>query len=231
MNAPRQLSPEEETIVRRAALEVDTGTTVNLGIGLPTNIPLFLPADVQPMFHSENGFTGMGRRLEHLTPDHHVIDAGGQACEIVQGGAFFDSLMSFAIVRGGNLDLAVLGAFEVSLDGDLANWKIPGRLTPGMGGGMELAQKANRVLVIARHLDKKGRGKIVRQCSLPITARQCVDTVITERAVFRMRNGRLLVTSIHPDHTTESVREGSDAPLEIAADLEPWNRDEKGDES
>ncbi len=228
MTAPRQLSPEEETIVRRAALEIETGTTVNLGIGLPTNIPLYLPQGVEPMFHSENGFTGMGRRLENLTPDHHVIDAGGQACELVSGGAFFDSVLSFAIVRGGNLDLAVLGAFEVSVEGDLANWKIPGRLTPGMGGGMELAQKANRVLVITRHLDKKGRGKIVGQCTLPVTARRCVDTVITERAVLRMRDGRLVVSSIHPDHTLQEVLEGSDAPIEVATDLEPWNRPRKG---
>jgi 3-oxoacid CoA-transferase B subunit len=228
MTDPRQLSSEEETIVRRAALEIDTGMTVNLGIGLPTHIPLYLPPDVEPMFHSENGFTGMGRRREDLTPDHHVIDAGGQACEIVPGGAFFDSLMSFAIVRGGNLDLAVLGAFEVSVDGDLANWKIPGRLTPGMGGAMELAQKANRVLVITRHLDKRGGGKIVRQCTLPVTARHCVETVITERAVLRMRDGRLTVTSIHPDHTLDDVFEGTDATVPVAASLEPWTSRRKG---
>jgi 3-oxoacid CoA-transferase subunit B len=223
MTAPRQLAPEEETIVRRAALEIVSGLTVNLGIGLPTQIPRFLPAGVEPLFHSENGFTGMGPRIEHLTPDHHVIDAGGQACEIVPGGAFFDSLMSFAIVRGGNLDLAILGAFEVSVAGDLANWKIPGRLTPGMGGGMELAQKANRVLVITRHLDKRGRGKIVSQCTLPVTAHRSVDTVITERAVLRMRDGRLTMTSVHPDCTMESAMEGIDAPVGIAADPEPWD--------
>jgi len=223
MSEPRQLNPDEETIVRRAAREIRSGMVVNLGIGLPTMIPNVLPDDVDVLFHSENGFVGMGGRVEDGTPDDDVIDAGGQSCEIVPGGAFFDSLMSFAIVRGGNLDLAVLGAFEVSVDGDLANWKIPGKLTPGMGGAMELAQKANRVLVISRHLDKKGRGKIVERCRLPLTARGCVDTVITERAVFRRRGGRLVVSSIHTDHTPESVLAGIETTIEIAPELEPWN--------
>lgn len=222
MSEPRRLDVDEETIVRRAAREIRSGMVVNLGIGLPTMIPNFLPDHVDVLFHSENGFIGMGERVEDGTPDDDVIDAGGQSCTIVPGGAFFDSLMSFAIVRGGNLDLAVLGAFEVSVDGDLANWKIPGKLTPGMGGAMELAQKANRVLVISRHLDKKGRAKIVETCSLPLTARGCVDTVVTERAVFRRQDGRLRVTSIHPSQTVESVLAGIDTKLAIASELEPW---------
>lgn len=227
----RHLDREEETIVRRAALELTSGMTVNLGIGLPTLIPLYLPEGIEPLFHSENGFVGMGRRLEHLTPDHDVIDAGGQACEVVEGSAFFDSVMSFAIVRGGNLDLAVLGAFEISVAGDLANWKIPGKLTPGMGGAMELAQKANRVLVITRHLDKKGRAKIVRHCSLPVTAYACVETVVTERAVLRRREGQLVVTSIHPDFTIDDVMAGSDAPIDLAESLQPWIATAKGAEA
>jgi 3-oxoacid CoA-transferase B subunit len=222
MTGPRALSPEEETIVRRAAHEIRTGMAVNLGIGLPTQIPRYLPDGIEPLFHSENGFTGMGPRIDEGTPDHHVIDAGGQACEVIDGAAFFDSLMSFAIVRGGNLDLAILGAFEVSVDGDLANWKIPGRLTPGMGGAMELAQKANHVLVISRHLDRKGRSKIVRQCSLPLTARRCVGTVITERAVLRRREGRLTLTSIHPDCSVDDALAGIDASIEVASPLESW---------
>ena len=226
MAGPRELTPEEETIVRRAAREIRTGMAVNLGIGLPTQIPRYLPDGVEPLFHSENGFTGMGRRLDGLTPDHHVIDAGGQACEVIDGAAFFDSLMSFGIVRGGNLDLAVLGAFEVSVEGDLANWKIPGKLTPGMGGAMELAQKANRVLVITSHLDRKGRGKIVRQCSLPLTAPRCVDTVITERAVVRTRGGRLTLTSVHPGCSVEDALEGIDATIDVARPLEAWDETE-----
>ena len=138
------------------------------------------------------------------------------------GAAFFDSLTSFAIVRGGNLDLAVLGAFEVSVSGDLANWKIPGKLTPGMGGGMELAQKANHVLVISHHLDKRGRGKLVPQCSLPLTAPACVGTLITERAVFRRVDGRMQLASVDPDFDRESALEGIDADVPSAENLEPW---------
>lgn len=228
MSKPRQLDAAEETIVRRAGEELRTGMIVNLGIGLPTLVPAYLPDGVEPMFHSENGFIGMGPPLADGTPDHDVIDAGGQACELVKGGAFFDSLMSFAIVRGGNLDVAVLGAFEVSVEGDLANWKIPGKLTPGMGGAMELAQKANQVVIISRHLDRKGRPKIVEACSLPLTAHGCVDVMITERAVFRKRDGRLVLTSIHPDHTIDSVLGPIDVPIEVADPQEPWNRSWKG---
>lgn len=219
----RRLSAAEEILIRRAARELRHGMVVNLGIGLPTFIPRYLPAGVDVAFHSENGFVGMGPPLEDGTPDHHVIDAGGRACTIVTGAAFFDSLLSFTIVRGGNLDLAVLGAFEVSLGGDLANWKIPGKLTPGMGGAMELAQKANRLLVVSRHLDKRGRGKIVTECSLPLTAPSCVDTLVTERAVFRRNDGRLRLVSVHPDHTVVSAREGCPDALEVAASLEPWD--------
>ncbi|MDY7108437.1 MAG: 3-oxoacid CoA-transferase subunit B [Planctomycetota bacterium] len=224
MTQTRAPMQDEERIARRAALELRPGMLVNLGIGLPTLVPQFLPADVDVLFHSENGFVGMGPALEDGTPDHDIIDAGGRACTIIKGGAFFDSLLSFAIVRGGHLDLAVLGAFEVSIKGDLANWKIPGRLTPGMGGGMELAQKANQVLVVTRHLDKKGRPKIVRECSLPLTARHCVDTVITERAVFRRRDGALALISVHPDHTIDSVLEGIEVPMRVIEPLQSWDQ-------
>ena len=211
-----------DTIVRRAALELEPGMVVNLGIGLPTLIASVLPPTIDITFHSENGFIGMGPPMAKEDRDHHVIDAGGQACTLVPGAACFDSVTSFAIVRGGRLDVAVLGAFEVSVTGDLANWTIPGRLTPGMGGAIELAQKANHVLVVSRHCDKKGRGKLVERCSLPLTARGCVDTLITERAVFRRIDGRLFVASVHHDHTLESAL----APLSTTVDaidpLEPW---------
>ncbi len=130
--------------------------------------------------------------------------------------------MSFAIVRGCNLDLAVLGAFEVSLEGDLANWKIPGKLTPGMGGGMELAQKANHLLVISHHIDKRGRGKLVKHCSLPLTAPKCVDTLVTDRAVFRRIAGRMTLVSAHPDHGTKGALNGIEADVPVADELEAW---------
>ena len=224
MSFERQLEPSEEILIRRAARELTSGMVVNLGIGLPTFLPRYLSPDVEVVFHSENGFVGMGPPLDGGTPDHPVIDAGGRACTVVPGAVFFDSVTSFAIVRGGRLDMAVLGAFEVSLGGDLANWKIPGKLTPGMGGGMELAQKARSVLVVSHHLDKRGRGKLVSRCTLPLTASACVDTLITERAVFRRRGGRMQLASVHPDHDLDSAREGCPPGLEVSEELESWMR-------
>lgn len=223
--ARRELTALETTVLKRAAREIQHGMVVNLGIGLPQFLPEHLPAGTDVTFHSENGFVGMGEGNPEGTPDSDVIDAGGRACRIVTGAAFFDSLTSFAIVRGGNLDLAVLGAFEVSVNGDLANWKIPGKLTPGMGGGMELAQKANHVLVISHHLDKHGRGKLVPKCSLPLTAPGCVGTLVTERAVFRRVDGRMKLTSIHPDFDHKSALEGIDADVPTAEKLEPWENE------
>lgn len=215
--------PAEEIIVRRAARELRSGMVVNLGIGMPTRIPAVMPDDVDVLFHSENGFVGMGAPVPGGTPDHDVIDAGGRACHLVPGAACFDSVMSFAIVRGGNLDLAILGAFEVSVQGDLANWMIPGKLTPGMGGAMELAQKANRVIVVSRHTDKRGRGKLVQSCSLPLTARACVDTLITEQAVFRRRNKRLALVSVHPSTTPQRALSVIEAEVQVADPLEAWD--------
>lgn len=218
------MRPDEEIIVRRAALELRSGMVVNLGIGLPTLIPAVLPPDLNVVFHSENGFVGMGAPVEGGTPDHDVIDAGGRACHLATGASCFDSVMSFAIVRGGHLDMAILGAFEVSVDGDLANWMIPGRLTPGMGGGMELAQKANRVVVLSRHTDKRGRGKLVESCTLPLTAPGCVDTLITDQAVFRRQHGKLVLVSVHPDSDVVAALAPMQVDIAIADELEPWEQ-------
>lgn len=222
MSFARELSDEERVLLRRAAREVPRGALVNLGIGLPTFLPRFLPDDSEVVLHSENGFVGLGPPLDDPDPDHHVIDAGGRACTVQPGAAFFDSVMSFSIVRGGHLDLSVLGAFEVSLSGDLANWKIPGKLTPGMGGAMELAQKAKRVLVVSRHLDKKGRGKLVERCSLPLTGAACVDTLVTERAVFRRREGAMRLASVRDGLGVEDALEGVPGGVEVEPELEPW---------
>jgi len=216
------MKPEEDIIVRRAARELRPGMVVNLGIGLPTLIPSVLPAGFDVILHSENGFFGMGAPDPAGTRDSDTIDAGGRAVKLVPGAACFDSLMSFAFIRGGNLDLAVLGALEVASNGDLANWTIPGKMTPGIGGGMELAQKARRVVVLSRHLDKSGKAKLVPKCALPLTAKGCVDTLITERAVFRLVDGRMTLASIHPDHTHASVMEGIDADVPVAERLESW---------
>ncbi|MEQ8820089.1 MAG: CoA-transferase [Sumerlaeia bacterium] len=217
------MTPEERLLIERAAREIEPGMVVNLGIGLPTKIPAVLPAGFDVTFHSENGFAGLGPPLEGGTPDNDVIDAGGRAVTLEPGAACFDSVTSFSLVRGGKVDLAILGAFEVSVAGDLANWMIPGKLTPGMGGGMELAQKARRVLVVSRHLDKHGRGKLVDVCSLPLTAAGCVSTLVTERAVFRReKGGRMRLVSVAPGLSVEDAREGMPEGLEAEGALEAW---------
>jgi 3-oxoacid CoA-transferase B subunit len=222
MSFHRQLSPEDEIILKRAAREVRDSWTVNLGIGLPSLLPVYLPQNTQLTFHSENGIVGLGKPVEGGTPDYHVIDAGGRAYDMQDGAACFDSILSFTLIRGGRLDLAVLGSFEVAANGDLANWMIPGKLTPGMGGGMEVAQKARHVMIVSRHMDKEGKPKFVKSCSLPLTAAGCVGTLVTERAVFRRQNGKMTLASIHPDHTSDSALEGLDFNVPALEKMEPW---------
>ncbi len=171
-------------MVARAAREVKAGMVVNLGIGLPTQIVGHLPAGFSVCLHSENGLAGTGPVLGYDQADRNLIDAGGAYVSTLPGAAFFDSLTSFAMVRGGRLDLTVLGAFEVAENGDLANWRIPGRFSPGVGGGIELAQKARRVVVLSTHTDRKGRPKLLERCSLPLTAAGCVSRIITDLAVI-----------------------------------------------
>jgi len=178
------LSDARTRIIARAAKEIKPGTVVNLGIGLPTKVVGYLPADFPVCLHSENGLTGIGPPLAYDDADRNLIDAGGAYVSTVPGTAYFDSAVSFALVRGGRLDLTMLGAFEVSMNGDLANWKIPGLFTPGVGGGMELAQKAQRVVVLTTHQDRKGRSKLVQECTLPLTGRGCVDRIFTDMAVI-----------------------------------------------
>ena len=216
------MKPDESVILNKAARELSPGMTVNLGIGLPTRIAEVLPRNHGILFHSENGFVGMGPPLAGGTPDNPVIDAGGSACTLVTGAACFDSAMSFALVRSGRLDVAVLGSFEVSIEGDLANWMVPGKLTPGMGGGMELAQKARRVIVLSRHFNRKGTAKLVTKCTLPLTASRCVDTLITERGLFRRQDGKMKLCSTAPGFDAVSAVEGIACSIEVSDVLEQW---------
>lgn len=178
-----------QQIAERAAAEIEPCSVVNLGIGLPTLIADYLPEDSDVWFHSENGLLGMGPFPYEGDEDPQLINAGKQTVTVVPGGSFFDSAMSFTMIRGGHLDLAVLGAMQVSQTGDLANWAIPGGRTLGVGGAMDLATGAKRIIVLTTHLTKKGQPKLLAQCSFPLTAVGVVDRVITDLAVLDIRDG------------------------------------------
>lgn len=206
-------SSDKKRMIRRAAREIQPGMTVNLGIGLPTRIVEHLEPDLPVCLHSENGIAGVGPAVAHDQADRSLIDAGGAYVSALPGTTFFDSAVSFALVRGGRLDLAILGALQVAANGDLANWIIPGRFTPGVGGGMELAQKARRVVVLSTHLDKRGQSKIVNECSLPLTAPACVNRVVTDMAVLDILPDGMVLREIAEELTIEDVVAATDAHL------------------
>ncbi len=203
----------KEKIAKRAAREVLPGQVINLGIGIPTLIPHYLKTETPAWIHSENGILGMGLRCRRGEEDRNLIDAGGSYVTLQPGAAFFDSGLSFALVRGGRLDVAFLGALEISRTGDLANWIIPGKYAPGIGGGMELAQKARRVVVTTTHTTRSGAPKIIEHCTLPLTARRCVNTIITELAVIEVTAEGLLLLEIATGSTIEQVSAQTGAPL------------------
>lgn len=209
------LSDARENLVARAARDIAPGMVVNLGIGLPTRVIAHLPPDFPVCLHSENGISGIGPVLGPEAADRNLIDAGGAYVSALPGTAFFDSATSFALVRGGRLDLTMLGAFEVSARGDLANWKIPGLFTPGIGGAMELAQKARQVTVLTTHTDRKGRPKIVQDCTLPLTAPACVNRIITDMAVIDVTDEGLALRELCAGVTVDEVTAATGAPLTV----------------
>lgn len=200
-------------MVARAAREIAPGMVVNLGIGLPTGVVDHLPAGFPVCLHTENGLSGIGPSLPPDRADRNLIDAGGAYVSTVPGSAFFDSAVSFALVRSGRLDLTMLGAFEVSQSGDLANWKIPGRFSPGVGGGIELAQKARRVVVLTTHTDRDGRPKLLCECTLPLTARGCVDRIFTELAVIDVTPEGFALRELADGTSYEEVVKLTGAPI------------------
>lgn len=208
-----------ERIARRAAQEVADGALVNLGIGIPLLIPRFLDPGVRCIVHQESGYIGMGPSACPAEEDPTITDAAGNRVTMVRGGACFDSATSFALVRGGRLDAAFLGALEVDAAGNLANWIIPDKWQPGVGGGMELAQKARKVVVTTRHTDKHGRPKILPQCSLPLTAPRVVSLIVTELAVFRVRPEGLVLEELAEGVALEEVTERTAAPFQLAPQL------------
>jgi 3-oxoacid CoA-transferase B subunit len=208
----------KDKIALRAAREIRPGQTINLGIGLPTLVLEHLADDFPVFVHSENGILGMWKRCRRGTEDRNRIDAGGGYVTVRQGASFFDSALSFALVRGGRLDLAFLGALEVAENGDLANWIIPGKFAPGIGGGMELAQKARRLVVMTTHTARDGSPKILPECTLPVTARRCVDRIITELAVIDVaEGGGLVLRELAEGADAEGVAAKTGAPLTIPA--------------
>ena len=209
------LSGDNDRMIKRATREVLAGMTVNLGIGYPTRIVEYLEPGLRVCMHSENGISGQGPVLPYEQADRNLIDAGGAYVSTLPGTAFFDSATSFALVRGGRLDLSILGALQIGSNGDLANWTIPGKFTPGVGGGMELAQKARRVVVLSTHLDKRGRSKIVPYCDLPLTAPACVDRVYTDMAVIDITGDGMVLREIAEGLTVDDVISATAVPLLI----------------
>lgn len=205
-------------IAKRIAKELKDGELVNLGIGLPTLVANYIPEGVHVIFQSENGITGMGPMPEPGKEDVNIINAGGQYVTVLPGAAFFDSAFSFALIRGGHVDVTVLGALEVDEEGNLANWIIPGKLVPGMGGAMDLATGAKRVIVAMQHT-AKGQPKILKKCRLPLTARGKVSLIVTELAVIEVTKEGLLLKEIHRDTSIEEVKSLTEANLIIPDDV------------
>lgn len=202
---------DKQIIASRIAKELNDGDLVNLGIGIPTLVANYLPEDKEIIFQSENGIIGLG---PDLGEDNMIVNAGGMKASIVRGGAFIDSATSFSFIRGGHIDVTVLGALEVDQEGSIASWIIPGKLVPGMGGAMDLVTGAKKVIIATRHTNK-GRTKILKKCHLPLTAYQQADLIVTEMAVMAVEEAGLHLLEVHPDYTVDEVVQLTEADLII----------------
>ncbi len=208
-----------EKLLKRASKEIKDGQVVNLGIGLPTKIVSYLSDDLDVMLHSENGVLGVWKKPENSAPDPFLIDAGGQYITTKAGHSYFDSAVSFAMIRRGLLDTSFIGVFEVDEQGSIANWKIPNKFSPGIGGAMELVQKTNNVTVLCTHTDKKGNPKILKKCKLPLTARNCANKIITDKAVINITNKGLVLKEIAKGLEVADLQVQTEAKLIIDNNL------------
>ena len=210
---------DKNQIAKRIALELQDGFYVNLGIGIPTLVANYIPEGVEVVLQSENGLLGMGPFPEEGKEDADLINAGKQTITTLPGSAFFDSAMSFGMIRAGKVDLTVLGAMEVSDRGDIANWKVPGKMVKGMGGAMDLVASAKNIIVAMQHTDKAGRSKLLSQCSLPITGLHCVKKVVSDLGVFEITPEGFICLEYAPGVSLDEIREKTEGRLSFAPDV------------
>ncbi|MDR1432155.1 MAG: 3-oxoacid CoA-transferase subunit B [Propionibacteriaceae bacterium] len=208
----------KEFIAARVARELSHGDVVNLGIGLPTLIPKFLPAGIKVFLQAENGIIGAGVVNDDTRDQLHIVDAGGQPAIAAPGGSYIDSATSFGLIRGGHVDVTVLGALQVDAGGNLSNWIIPGKMVPGMGGAMDLVVGARKVIVAMEHT-QKGNPKILRRCTLPLTAAHGVDLIVTEMGVIAVTEQGLELREINPEFSLDDIKAATAAPLKVTPAL------------